>query len=69
MSLSKAWDKVFGGFPPIQGVRWFDVAILLLMPALSIYGMLYVPLKAETAYLSAFFYFWTMLGTLLLKGL
>jgi stearoyl-CoA desaturase (delta-9 desaturase) len=46
-------------------IRWFNLAVLALTPAFAIYGAFTTKLTYETALLSAFYYFVTMLGTLL----
>lgn len=57
------WATLRGVWPRI---RWFNVAVLVLTPAAGIYGAFYTPLHRSTLLFSAFYYFFSMLGTRLL---
>ncbi|KAF8632654.1 hypothetical protein AX17_004787 [Amanita inopinata Kibby_2008] len=50
------------GFPTIKGVRWFNLAVLTITPAIGIYGLLYTSLRRETTLFSAVYYVFSMLG-------
>lgn len=50
------------GFPVIKGVRWFNVAVLTITPAIALYGILYASARRETVLFSAAYYIFTMLG-------
>lgn len=49
-------------FPPIKGIQWFNVSILIFTPALSFYGFFTTPFLKPTAILTVTLYFVTMLG-------
>lgn len=49
-------------FPQITGVRWFNVAVLTLTPAIAVYGMICVPLQRKTLIFSVLYYIFSMLG-------
>ncbi|KAG6331140.1 hypothetical protein ID866_7948 [Astraeus odoratus] len=50
------------GFPAITGIRWFNLAILVITPALALYGLLRVPILPKTAISAVCYYIYTMLG-------
>lgn len=49
-------------FPPIKGIQWFNVSILIFTPALSLYGFFTTPFLKPTAIFTVTLYFVTMLG-------
>jgi len=50
------------GFPPIVGVRWFNLLVLVLTPALAFYGFMTVSLSKETVLFSLSYYIFSMIG-------
>jgi len=50
------------GFPAMKGVRWFNVAVLTITPAIALYGILHASVRRETILFSAAYYIFTMLG-------
>ena len=49
-------------FPPIKRIRWFNLVILLITPALGLYGLLTIPLYSKTLAFSVLCYIISMLG-------
>ncbi|KAF7369083.1 Acyl-CoA desaturase [Mycena venus] len=49
-------------FPPIEGVRWFNVAVLVLTPLAAIYGLVFVPLDRRTVIFACAYYLFSMIG-------
>jgi stearoyl-CoA desaturase (delta-9 desaturase) len=49
-------------FPSITGVRWFNLAILLVTPALAVYGFTRVDLLFKTLVFAMAYYWFTVLG-------
>ncbi|KAG1816256.1 hypothetical protein EV424DRAFT_1410607 [Suillus variegatus] len=54
--------NVMQGFPTITGIRWFNLSVLVITPALSLYGLLYVPILQKTVVCTALYYIYSMLG-------
>ena len=54
--------RTFEGFPPIHGIRWFNVAILVLTPLLALYGLHSVHIRRPTALFAFAYYTFSMLG-------
>ncbi|KAG2004543.1 hypothetical protein CC2G_003094 [Coprinopsis cinerea AmutBmut pab1-1] len=51
------------GFPPIHGIRWFNVAVLTATPFLALYGLLATPhYNRATIAFAVVYYIFTMLG-------
>lgn len=50
------------GFPTITGIRWFNLSVLVITPALSLYGLLYVPILRKTVVCTSLYYVYSMLG-------
>ena len=50
------------GFPAIKGVRWFNVAVLTITPAIGLYGVFHASARRETIIFSAAYFIFTMLG-------
>ncbi|PPQ88169.1 hypothetical protein CVT25_005134 [Psilocybe cyanescens] len=50
------------GFPPTNGIRWFNLSILVLTPAIAGYGLWKVEVRWETAYWAMAYYVFSMLG-------
>lgn len=49
-------------FPETNGIRWFNVAVLTLTPAVAYYGLLRAPCYRETVTFSVGYYLFSMLG-------
>ncbi|KAF9451566.1 hypothetical protein P691DRAFT_796578 [Macrolepiota fuliginosa MF-IS2] len=49
-------------FPPVVGIRWFNVVVLTITPAISLYGFAILPMRRETAIFSIIYYIFSMLG-------
>jgi len=49
-------------FPPIVGVRWFNIAVLTITPAIALYGFMKLSLRKETMIFSMLYYIFSMLG-------
>ncbi|KAJ6598464.1 delta 9-fatty acid desaturase protein [Mycena vulgaris] len=49
-------------FPPIEGVRWFNVSVLVVTPLIALYGLLFVPLDRRTIMFAAAYYVFSMIG-------
>ncbi|KAF7377634.1 Acyl-CoA desaturase [Mycena sanguinolenta] len=56
--MSTAFDK----FPPIEGIRWFNVAVLVLTPLIATYGLVFVPLDWKTVIFACAYYWFSMIG-------
>lgn len=54
--------KVFEKFPDIKGVRWFNLLVLTITPAVAAYGFLFSPRRFETIVFSVIYYVFSMLG-------
>lgn len=63
--LTHLAQELTKGFPTITGVKWFNLAVLVITPAIALYGLLRVPMLTKTAISAAAYYVYTMLGTLL----
>lgn len=50
------------GFPHITGIRWFNLSVLVITPALSLYGLLRAPILTSTIVWTAIYYIFSMLG-------
>ncbi|KAN0082611.1 hypothetical protein V8E55_008406 [Tylopilus felleus] len=55
-------DYFTKGFPPITGIRWFNLGVLVITPALALYGLLRVPILPSTLVWTALYYIFSMLG-------
>ena len=55
-------DYLTKGFPHITGVRWFNLSVLMITPALSLYGLFEVPILTGTVVWTALYYIFSMLG-------
>lgn len=62
MSTIPAVEYLAKGFPPITGVRWFNLAVLVITPALSLHGLFRVPILTRTVIWTALYYCFSMLG-------
>lgn len=51
-----------GGFPAVKGVRWFNLLVLTITPAIAGYGLIYARRQRETLLFSAAYYVFSMLG-------
>ncbi|KAJ7621244.1 delta 9-fatty acid desaturase protein [Roridomyces roridus] len=49
-------------FPPIEGVRWFNVAVLTLTPLTALYGILVIPFDRRTILFAIAYYLFSMIG-------
>lgn len=51
------------GFPPIKGVRWFNVAVLLVTPVLGAYGLMFGrPYQPKTMAFALMYYLFSVIG-------
>lgn len=50
------------GFPPVTGVRWFNLSVLVITPVLSLYGLFYAPILSATVVWTTLYYIFSMLG-------
>ncbi|KAF9531300.1 delta 9-fatty acid desaturase protein [Crepidotus variabilis] len=48
--------------PKTTGIRWFNVAVLTLTPLIALNGCFTIQVRHETAFFSAIYYVFTMLG-------
>lgn len=48
--------------PAITGVRWFNLAILTVTPAIAAYGLVFVPRLRGTIMFAVLYYVFSMLG-------
>ncbi|KIJ35025.1 hypothetical protein M422DRAFT_181218 [Sphaerobolus stellatus SS14] len=54
---------LFSNFPPVKGYRWFNMAILIVSPALAIYGLLTgQPYNLKTLIFACFYYLFSVIG-------
>ncbi|TFK37131.1 hypothetical protein BDQ12DRAFT_222818 [Crucibulum laeve] len=49
-------------FPATNGIRWFNVAVLAITPAIAVYGLLFAHRRQETIIFSMLYYIFSMLG-------
>lgn len=49
-------------FPPIVGVRWFNVFVLTIIPMIAGYGLLVTPFRRATFVYAMLYYVFSMLG-------
>jgi stearoyl-CoA desaturase (Delta-9 desaturase) len=49
-------------FPPITAIRWFNLSVLVITPALACYGVMHVDRQIKTLLFAAAYYVFTMLG-------
>ncbi|KAJ7705420.1 delta 9-fatty acid desaturase protein [Mycena rosella] len=49
-------------FPPIEGIRWFNVCILVGTPLIALYGLLFVPFDRRTLVFAFAYYLFSMIG-------
>jgi stearoyl-CoA desaturase (delta-9 desaturase) len=54
--------QTFEGFPPTHGIRWFNVAILVLTPLLALYGLCTMHISRATGLFAVTYYTFSMLG-------
>ncbi|EIW75726.1 delta 9-fatty acid desaturase protein [Coniophora puteana RWD-64-598 SS2] len=59
---SPALRSLTAGFPKTKGVKWFNLGVLVITPALSIYGLLTVPILTTTVVATALYYVFSMIG-------
>ncbi|KAL1664927.1 hypothetical protein GGF50DRAFT_53806 [Schizophyllum commune] len=62
MPYIPAASALLAGFPPIKGVRWFNVYVLVTTPAAALYGLCYTTLHPWTVAFAAAYYVFSMLG-------
>ena len=62
MSTVRAVQCLTKGFPPITGIRWFNLSVLVFTPALALYGLLHVPILTQTLVWTALYYIFSMFG-------
>jgi Fatty-acid desaturase len=56
------WASFAQNFPEIKGVRWFNVSVLVITPAIAGYGLLFLPLRSDTMFFAMAYYVFSMLG-------
>ncbi|KAI4524963.1 hypothetical protein K525DRAFT_192776 [Schizophyllum commune Loenen D] len=61
MPYIPAASSLLAGFPPIKGVRWFNVLVLVTTPAAALYGLCCTTLHSWTAAFAAAYYVFSML--------
>jgi stearoyl-CoA desaturase (delta-9 desaturase) len=49
-------------FPPIEGIRWFNVSVLVITPLIALYGLLFVPFDRRTVTFAFAYYVFSMIG-------
>ncbi|KAK7040756.1 hypothetical protein VNI00_009662 [Paramarasmius palmivorus] len=57
--MLSSWTK---NFPELKGIRWFNVMVLTVAPALGIRGLLFEPITRPTAWFTGLYYMFTILG-------
>ncbi|KAF8436257.1 hypothetical protein L210DRAFT_3762346 [Boletus edulis BED1] len=62
MAGVRAIDYFTKGFPSIAGVKWFNLSVLVITPALSLYGLFRVPILSKSVVWSAVYYIFSMVG-------
>ncbi|KAF8890431.1 hypothetical protein BD779DRAFT_1438474 [Infundibulicybe gibba] len=51
------------GFPPVKGVRWFNVGVLVLTPALAVYGFIAIhEYQRKTMIFALLYYLFSVIG-------
>lgn len=55
-------NSLWRGFPAIKGVRWFNLMVLLVTPAIAIRGLVVAPIPRSTLLFSVVYYIFSMLG-------
>ncbi|OBZ69393.1 Acyl-CoA desaturase [Grifola frondosa] len=55
-------NRPLQGFPPIKGIEWSNLSILLFTHAVALYGIIYVPLQVQTLACAAVYYIFSTLG-------
>lgn len=55
-------SSLLAGFPPIKGIRWFNVYVLAITPAIAVYGLCNYALHPATVAFSIAYYVFSMLG-------
>jgi stearoyl-CoA desaturase (delta-9 desaturase) len=58
---------LMNNFPPIIGVRWFNLSVLIVTPVVAGYGLFVAPLLRGTALFAMLYYVFSMLGELLVN--
>lgn len=51
-------------FPAIKRVRWFNVSVLVITPAIAVYGLFCVQPQYKTLLFAVLYYIFSMLGEL-----
>lgn len=52
----------FHKFPPIEGVRWFNVAVLVGTPLIAVCGLFFIPFDWRTGLFAFAYYLFSMFG-------
>ncbi|KZT03139.1 delta 9-fatty acid desaturase protein [Laetiporus sulphureus 93-53] len=52
----------FEKIPPIRGIQWFNLSVLVFTPALAAYGICYVPINSKTMVCAVTLYVNSMIG-------
>ncbi|KAJ7750425.1 delta 9-fatty acid desaturase protein [Mycena maculata] len=53
---------ILHNFPPIEGIRWFNVSVLVCTPLIALCGLFFVPLDRRTVLFAIAYYLFSMLG-------
>lgn len=61
---ARAFEYLPKSFPRITGIRWFNLGVLVITPALSLYGLFQAPILMRTVVWTALYYIFSMLGKL-----
>ena len=56
------WINLTQNFPPIKGVRWFNLSVLVITPAIAVYGLFFLTCHLETMLFAMVYYVFSMLG-------
>lgn len=55
-------SRLTHNLPPITGLRWFNLVVLILTPLLAAYGLVFMRVRHETVLFSIAYYVFSMLG-------
>ncbi|KII85414.1 hypothetical protein PLICRDRAFT_44716 [Plicaturopsis crispa FD-325 SS-3] len=61
-TYGRMMTDVFANFPTIKRVRWFNLGVLVVTPALALYGWHTTPMQQKTAIAALLYYLFSMLG-------
>ncbi|KAK7033859.1 acyl-CoA desaturase [Favolaschia claudopus] len=49
-------------FPVVEGIRWFNLCVLVFTPLVALYGLLFIQLTRPTLFFAIGYYFFTVFG-------